>query len=191
MVEPPAKRRRLALWALAAACVLAGASPVLDPADHLVGRAEPLASALSIGPSPTAGPDGLGRRSVPLNSNGQPTAGPDGLERRAVPLNSNGQPSYPATWLNINDMTTLGALSNVAVVRMQTWRGSNAQYEWTPWWQYPVVGIAYLDLDVALGNQANRQLVTTMLDENDFGVSYMVRQQLCRGKAHLLRSTHI
>lgn len=107
----PTKRRRLALWALAAAAGLAQASPVIDalpPLDRLlVGRAEPLATALSIAPSPTAAPDRLGRR--------------------AVPLNSNGQPSYPATWLNINDMTTLGALSNVAVVRMQTWRGSNVR----------------------------------------------------------------
>ena len=110
MTGRPAKRRRLALWALAAVAAVARASPVVDAlppligrAEALVGRAEPLASA-PITPSPTAAPDRLGRRGIPLNSNGQPV--------------------YPATWLNINDMSTVGALSNVAVVRMQTWRGS-------------------------------------------------------------------
>ncbi|GAA94031.1 glycoside hydrolase family 76 protein [Mixia osmundae IAM 14324] len=94
--------------------------------------------------------------------------------KRAQPINTAGLPDYPPTWLNINDVTTVASLSNAVVRRMQTWLGDNFQYEWTPWWENPVLGIAYADLDLALGNSANQALVTGMLNNNDMGVDYMI-----------------
>ncbi|KAH8919870.1 glycoside hydrolase family 76 protein [Atractiella rhizophila] len=57
---------------------------------------------------------------------------------------------------------------------MSTWLGSNNQYEWTAWWQNPVVGIAYADLDLAFGDEFNKEVITALLTSNDQGVSYMI-----------------
>lgn len=82
-------------------------------------------------------------------------------------------PSYPpSAWFDINNVTTIALLAQATVQRMQTWYTAG-QYEWTAWWQIPVLGMAYADLDIALGNQGNKFLVTDLLVKNA-GQGYMI-----------------
>ncbi|GAA5827983.1 hypothetical protein JCM11251_005677 [Rhodosporidiobolus azoricus] len=72
----------------------------------------------------------------------------------------------PSAWFDINDLSTLALLSQAAVARMQTWY-EDGVFEWTGWWQTPVLGIAYANLDLALGNRVNELLIKDLLIKND------------------------
>ncbi|KAM0753209.1 Six-hairpin glycosidase [Meredithblackwellia eburnea MCA 4105] len=81
-------------------------------------------------------------------------------------------PYPPAAYIDINNLTTIAILAEAAVARMQTWY-TGGQYEWTGWWQIPVIGMAYTALDNALGNRVNELLIKDLLYKNG-GVGYMI-----------------
>ncbi|GAA5914096.1 hypothetical protein JCM6882_001846 [Rhodosporidiobolus microsporus] len=72
----------------------------------------------------------------------------------------------PSAWFDINDLSTIALLAQAAVARMQTWY-EDGVFEWTGWWQTPVLGIAYANLDLALGNRVNELLIKDLLIRND------------------------
>jgi len=99
--------------------------------------------------------------------------------------------------VDINDLSTLARLSQAAVSRMQTWykggqippyqfvfllssclppsyADKSFEYRWTGWWQAPVLGIAYTNLDLALGNHANELVARDLLNRNDHGTQWMI-----------------
>jgi len=47
-------------------------------------------------------------------------------------------------------------------------------FRWTGWWQAPVLGIAYTNLDLALGNRANELVARDLLTRNDHGTEWMI-----------------
>ncbi|GAA6008154.1 hypothetical protein JCM10207_007047 [Rhodosporidiobolus poonsookiae] len=72
----------------------------------------------------------------------------------------------PSAWIDINDLSTIALLAQAAVARMQTWY-EDGVFEWTGWWQTPVLGMAYTNLDLALGNGVNELLIKDLLIRND------------------------
>ncbi|GAA5873315.1 hypothetical protein JCM8547_007067 [Rhodosporidiobolus lusitaniae] len=72
----------------------------------------------------------------------------------------------PSGWIDVNDLSTIALLAQAAVARMQTWY-EDGVFEWTGWWQTPVLGIAYANLDLALGNKVNELLIKDLLIRND------------------------
>lgn len=102
--------------------------------------------------------------------------------------------------IDINDLSTLARLSQAAVARMQTWykggqippyqfrfplpspsltldrdtEKKDDTFRWTGWWQAPVLGIAYTNLDLALGNRANELVARDLLTRNDHGTEWMI-----------------
>ncbi|GAA6000033.1 uncharacterized protein JCM10292_003591 [Rhodotorula paludigena] len=78
----------------------------------------------------------------------------------------------PSAWFDINDLGTIARLAQAAVARMQTWY-ENGVFEWTGWWQTPVLGMAYANLDLALGNHVNEYLIKDLLIKND-GFGWMI-----------------
>ncbi|GAA5897852.1 hypothetical protein JCM5296_006093 [Sporobolomyces johnsonii] len=96
---------------------------------------------------------------------------PARTEKRDV-VSSVDVPFPPSDWININDLSTIAQLAQAAVVRMQTWY-EDGVFEWTGWWQTPVLGIAYVNLDLALGNKVNELLVKDLLIKND-GLGWMI-----------------
>ncbi|GAA6033712.1 hypothetical protein JCM8097_004394 [Rhodosporidiobolus ruineniae] len=91
--------------------------------------------------------------------------GNDELEKRKV-VSSVEVDFPPSAWIDINDLSTLALLAQAAVARMQTWY-EDGVFEWTGWWQTPVLGIAYTNLDLALGNRVNELLIKDLLIRND------------------------
>ncbi|KAM0793634.1 hypothetical protein ACM66B_001066 [Microbotryomycetes sp. NB124-2] len=75
-------------------------------------------------------------------------------------------PFPPSRYININNLTSIALVAQAAVARMQTWY-EDAVYEWSGWWQVPVVGMAYTALDFALGNNVNELLIKDLLISND------------------------
>ncbi|GAA5939289.1 hypothetical protein JCM1841_004846 [Sporobolomyces salmonicolor] len=96
---------------------------------------------------------------------------PGRKEKRDV-VSSVDVPFPPSDWINVNDLSTIAQLAQAAVVRMQTWY-EDGVFEWTGWWQTPVLGIAYVNLDLALGNKVNELLVKDLLIKND-GLGWMI-----------------
>ncbi|BGP04251.1 Mannan endo-1,6-alpha-mannosidase DCW1 [Rhodotorula toruloides] len=94
-----------------------------------------------------------------------------GVDKRAV-VSSVDVPFPPSAWIDINDLSTIATLAQAAVARMQTWY-ENGVFEWTGWWQTPVLGMAYTNLDLALGNQVNELLIKDLLIRND-GLGWMI-----------------
>ncbi|GAA5935258.1 hypothetical protein JCM3775_007250 [Rhodotorula graminis] len=89
----------------------------------------------------------------------------DKLDKRAL-VSSVDIPFPPSAWMDINDMSKVAQLAQAAVARMQTWY-EDGLFEWTGWWQTPVLGIAYTNLDLALGNHVNELLIKDLLIKND------------------------
>ncbi|BGP36134.1 hypothetical protein JCM10449v2_000032 [Rhodotorula kratochvilovae] len=90
---------------------------------------------------------------------------PEKLDKRKV-VDSVDLEFPPSAWIDINDLSTIARLAQAAVARMQTWY-EDGVFEWTGWWQTPVLGIAYTNLDLALGNHVNELLIKDLLIKND------------------------
>ncbi|KAI5480809.1 alpha-1,6-mannanase, glycoside hydrolase family 76 protein [Pseudohyphozyma bogoriensis] len=81
-------------------------------------------------------------------------------------------PYPPAAYIDVNNLTTIALVAQAAAARMQTWY-EDGLYEWTQWWQTPVIGMAYANLDLAFGNSGNELLVRDLLIKND-GLGWMI-----------------
>ncbi|KAL8293757.1 hypothetical protein RQP46_000458 [Phenoliferia psychrophenolica] len=92
--------------------------------------------------------------------------------RRALVTPQPDAPYPPAAYIDVNNLTTIAIISQAAASRMQTWY-TGGQYEWTAWWQIPVLGMAYANLDIALGNHVNELLIKDLLNKNA-GQQYMI-----------------
>lgn len=130
--------------------------------------------------------------------------------------------------MDINNLTTIALISQAAVARMQTWY-EDGLYQcvlslrfgtasspavtrrWTAWWQVPVLGMAYANLDLALGNQGrftrapgqfgaddsfagNKLLIEDLLNKNsDLGYmidDYIDDQSACFPLSQLMRTAN-
>ncbi|GAA5991413.1 hypothetical protein JCM10908_003302 [Rhodotorula pacifica] len=137
----------------------------------------PLLANLSVPENPTNPaypPPQWANNRHPLYTPGRPTPKfkteefqfqPERLDKRAA-VSSVDVPFPPSAWIDINDLSTIATLAQAAVARMQTWY-ENGAFEWTGWWQTPVLGMAYTNLDLALGNKVNELLVKDLLIKND------------------------
>ncbi|SGY38001.1 BQ5605_C003g01938 [Microbotryum silenes-dioicae] len=87
------------------------------------------------------------------------------LSKRAAIASSNA-PFPASTYINVNNLTSIALVAQAAVARMQTWY-EDGVFDWTGWWQTPVLGLAYTQLDLALGNNVNELLIKDLLIKND------------------------
>ncbi|KAI5474769.1 glycoside hydrolase family 76 protein [Pseudohyphozyma bogoriensis] len=99
----------------------------------------------------------------------------DKLVRREWDIPTSGLPPYPASSWVAKNSSGYAVLANAGVRRMQSWFiSSNSTYEATSWWQLPVILQSYIDLDRALGDSANKQVIELILNDNERGVNYMI-----------------